>query len=420
MPVQLDKKKVLEALATVRVPGTDQNIVARGLVRNIVFEGNLIKLLVQLDALTAGAKQHLDGAIRDALVKPYPGTPAQLDFAPPVGESRAQAPREQNAPQAGEDFLKNVKQIILVASGKGGVGKSTVAANMAAALHKLGYKVGLCDMDVYGPSIPTLFTITEEPKAGDNFLYPLIANGLKLMSIGYLVDADQAMIWRGPMLHSAIRQFLTQVAWGDLDYLVLDLPPGTGDVQLSISQTVNATGAVVVSTPQALALADVIRAKSMFDKVNVPILGVVENMAYFRAPDTGFIYDLFGRGGAKQMAERMELNFLAEVPMEIHVRELSDRGTPVAWARPESDSGKAFFSLARNVAKLAPVADGTTSAVSPQATLAQLFATAPGSRELFYTALELTPGFDESVTIEELSERRAVPLAELLTFFEQS
>ena len=249
--------------------------------------------------------------------------------------------------------VSQVANFIAVASGKGGVGKSTVAANLAAALAETGAKVGLLDADVYGPSVPLMFGVpeTEKPRVNDDrHIVPLVRYGVKLLSMGFLVDDSRAVIWRGPMVSSAVRQFLGQAAWGELDHLVIDLPPGTGDIQLTLVQTVPLTGAVVVSTPQAVALADARKAVKMFDNVGVPVLGVVENMAYFTPPDLpDRRYHLFGEGGAKDLAAELEVPLLGEVPIEQAAREAGDRGTPVVLAEPESASAVAFREMAARV-----------------------------------------------------------------------
>ena len=267
------------------------------------------------------------------------------DSAPSTGG----APRPQ-APAG----LAGVGAFVAVASGKGGVGKSTVAANLACALAASGKKVGLLDADVYGPSVPLMFGVPadEKPRVNEaRQIVPLVRYGVKLLSMGFLVDDANAVIWRGPMVSSAVRQFLGQAAWGELDVLVLDLPPGTGDIQLTIVQTVPLTGAVVVSTPQAVALADARKAVKMFENVHVPVLGVVENMAYFTPPDLpDRKYYLFGEGGAQRLAAELDVPVLGAVPIEQGTREAGDAGTPVVLAEPESASARAFAEVAERTA----------------------------------------------------------------------
>ncbi len=248
--------------------------------------------------------------------------------------------------------IEGVKHIIAVASGKGGVGKSTTAINLALALADKGFKTGLLDADIYGPSLPRLTgLINQRPRAVEgNKLETLEKFGLKLMSMGFLVDEDRPMVWRGPMVMSAVTQFLRDVLWGSLDVLVVDMPPGTGDAQLTLAQQVPLTGAVIVSTPQDLALVDARKGIEMFTKVGVPILGVIENMSYFIAPDTGKRYDIFGHGGARNEAHHRQVPFLGEIPLDPDVRALSDAGTPVYIARPQSIFSKLYREIAEKLA----------------------------------------------------------------------
>ncbi|HTN51828.1 MAG TPA: Mrp/NBP35 family ATP-binding protein, partial [Anaeromyxobacter sp.] len=244
-----------------------------------------------------------------------------------------------------------VKNIVLVGAGKGGVGKSTVAVNVAVGLARLGAKVGILDADIYGPSIPILTGLTERPTSSDGKrLDPLFAHGVKVMSIGFLIDPDQALIWRGPMVTGALIQLLRDVNWGELDYLILDLPPGTGDVPLTLAQNVRAAGVVLVSTPQDVALADVIRAKLMFDKVSIPVLGLVENMSSFVCPHCRQETPIFAKGGARSAAEKMGIRFLGEVPIDLAIRQGGDEGMPVVAGAPDSPQAHAFLTVSGNVA----------------------------------------------------------------------
>jgi ATP-binding protein involved in chromosome partitioning len=260
---------------------------------------------------------------------------------------RPQVKRQAPAPQAG---IPGVKNIIAVASGKGGVGKSTVAVNLALSLGRLGLKVGLLDADIYGPSVPRLLAITEKPESDGHTLMPIERHGLKTMSIGFLVKEDEAMIWRGPMVQSALSQMLADVAWAPLDVLVLDMPPGTGDAQLTIAQRVPLKGAVIVSTPQDIALIDAKKGIAMFNKTQVPILGVVENMSVFTCPDCGSSHAIFGHGGARETAEQLGAPFLGEIPLVPRIRETSDAGQPISVSAPDSPEAKAFLDLAKKVA----------------------------------------------------------------------
>jgi ATP-binding protein involved in chromosome partitioning len=247
--------------------------------------------------------------------------------------------------------FEEVKHLILVASGKGGVGKSTVATNLALALADRGARVGLLDADVYGPSIPTMLGDAPVEKTPDGTgLLPVERHGIKAISMGYLVSAETAMIWRGPMLASAVTQLVNDVAWGPLDYVIFDLPPGTGDVQLTLAQKLRVTGSVLVTTPQPVALADVMRAKAMFDRVRIQTLGLVENMAYFVCPDCQARHEIFSCGGGEQAAKELEIPFLGRVPIEAAVREAGDAGVPVVRARPDAESAKAFRDIAAALA----------------------------------------------------------------------
>lgn len=253
-----------------------------------------------------------------------------------------------------DDPVPGVAHVVLVMSGKGGVGKSTTAANLALALHRSGYRTGLLDADIYGPSIPTMLGVTGRPVSTDGkTIEPLERFGLKMMSIGFLLeDPKAAVIWRGPMLHGALQQFLKDVAWGDLDFLVLDLPPGTGDVTLSISQRLGVTGAVMVTTPQPVATDDVYKAVSMCRKVNIPVLGVVENMSWF-IDTAGVKHELFGKGGGQAVADFAEAPLLAQIPIDQSVREWGDKGTPVVQAAPDSAVAGAFMKLAEELVTVA-------------------------------------------------------------------
>jgi ATP-binding protein involved in chromosome partitioning len=246
--------------------------------------------------------------------------------------------------------LPNVQNIIAIASGKGGVGKSTTAANLAIALSHLGKKVGLLDADVFGPSLPRLFSITEKPQANiDKKLIPIMKYGIACMSIGFMVSEDSAMIWRGPMVHSALQQMLKDVVWPELDILIIDMPPGTGDAQLTLSQQVKIDGAVIVSTPQDMALIDARRGLAMFSKVQIPVLGFIENMSQFHCPHCGTITDIFHHGGAKKEAEKLDVAFLGEIPLDLSIRVQSDSGVPITISEPDSPITKIYCDIAQNI-----------------------------------------------------------------------
>ena len=266
------------------------------------------------------------------------------------GHSHAPKPAVAKQPPQPQAGIPGVAAIIAVASGKGGVGKSTVAVNLALSLSRLGLKTGLLDADIYGPSLPRLMGITEKPESDGKKLKPIEKHGLKTMSIGFLVEEDQAMIWRGPMVQSALTQMLSDVEWAPLDVLVLDMPPGTGDAQLTIAQRVPLKGAVIVSTPQDIALIDVKKGITMFQKTHVPILGVVENMSMFVCSGCGAQHDIFGHGGARLTAEKLGAPFLGEIPLVPRIRETSDAGTPISVSAPDSAEAMAFMEVAKKVA----------------------------------------------------------------------
>ncbi|HEY3250002.1 MAG TPA: Mrp/NBP35 family ATP-binding protein [Ignavibacteria bacterium] len=250
-------------------------------------------------------------------------------------------------------MLPGVKHTIAVSSGKGGVGKSTVAVNLAAALVKEGYKIGLIDADIYGPSIPMMLGVNERPKitqiGGKNVLLPVVKYGIKLMSIGFMVDEKEAVVWRGPMAASALKQFISDVVWDELDFLLYDMPPGTGDIQLTLTQTIPLTASVIVTTPQEISLIDARKGAKMYEKVNVPVLGIIENMSYYILPGGKKEY-IFGQGGGKKLADELGINFLGEIPLNTAIRIGGDEGKPIILSQPESDEAREFIKTARTVA----------------------------------------------------------------------
>ena len=281
--------------------------------------------------------------------KPRMASHPELKMADVAPTGRPTTPQMGMPPQGQPQniLIPNVKSKIAVASGKGGVGKSTVATNLAIALAQSGARVGLMDADAYGPSIPTMMGAKEQPQTSpEKKLIPIVRHGIKLMSIGFLVPDEQALIWRGPMLHSAVRQFLGDVIWGELDYLIIDLPPGTGDVALSLTQSIPLTGGLIVTTPQDVALADVRRGAAMFDKLGVPILGVVENMSYFACPHCGERTDIFRRAGGVKTSEKLGTRFLGEVPLDAEVCTAGDLGVPIVASHPDSPQSQAFHHIA--------------------------------------------------------------------------
>ncbi|MBA3831754.1 MAG: Mrp/NBP35 family ATP-binding protein [Chthoniobacterales bacterium] len=347
MPLSEDNVK--DALKSVKYPGFSRDIVSFGLLKGIDLGGG--DLVVQLALATndpvipqtiknesEAALRHLEG-VRSAKVR--------IDIqAPPAGSGSA---------GVGATKISGIKHVIAIASGKGGVGKSTVAANLAVALEQTKAAVGLCDCDIYGPSISLMFGTRDRPMATeDNRIIPIEQYGLRLMSMGFLLDDASPAILRGPMVTRYTQQFLRQVEWGTLDYLVLDLPPGTGDIQLTIVQTVALSGVIIVTTPQEVALIDARKASTMFEKVNVPVLGLIENMSYFLSPSDGQRYDIFGSGGGEREARRIRVPLLGQIPIDIATREAGDRGMPVTAEAKDSAVGAEFMKIARRLRELLP------------------------------------------------------------------
>jgi ATP-binding protein involved in chromosome partitioning len=368
----LTQADILRALELVKLPASGQSLSASGRVADILIDGGKVIFAIGIDATEAAAMEPVRKAAESA-VSGLPGVSQVLvgltaDKAPSSAAAQARQQAQRPAPGAGPGGptpkaagVPGVKQIIAVASGKGGVGKSTTTANLAVALSVLGLKVGVLDADIYGPSVPKIFGITGKPRlVSGRTLAPMEAYGLKIMSIGFLIDEETPMIWRGPMVISAITQMLREVAWGELDVLVVDMPPGTGDAQLTMAQQTPLAGAVIVSTPQDLALLDARRGVAMFKKVEVPILGIVENMSYFICPECGTRSDIFAHGGARHEAERLGVPFLGEVPLAMPIRETSDSGRPIVASDPDSAHAKAYLGIARQV--MASMAGGAARA----------------------------------------------------------
>ncbi|SCX04991.1 Cell division inhibitor MinD [Agrobacterium sp. DSM 25558] len=355
---QGDKKQIEQALESVVYPGGDKSIIALGMVSEIFIADAKAYFSITVPADKADDMEPLRLAAEKAALS-VSGLKAAMvaltadrkpGSAPPPKAAPAPGPAKSAPQPRTKAGVPGVGAIIAVASGKGGVGKSTTSVNLALGLQLLGLRVGILDADIYGPSLPRLLKISGRPQQGEGrVIMPMENYGLKVMSMGFLVDEEAAMIWRGPMVQSALMQMLREVAWGELDVLVLDMPPGTGDAQLTIAQQVALAGAVIVSTPQDMALIDARKAVTMFHKVEVPILGVIENMSYFIAPDTGARYDIFGHGGAKAEAERIDVPFLGEVPLTISIRELSDAGTPVVVAEPDGPQAQIYRDIAHKV-----------------------------------------------------------------------
>jgi ATP-binding protein involved in chromosome partitioning len=359
--VAVTTAEVLQALSTVKLAASGASLTSSGRLSDIVIQEGRVMFSIAIDATEAAAMEPVRKAAEDA-VKALPDVGQAFvsltaDRAVPKGPTtqtpeRAgiQPGRPAGAPQARVQSIPGVKHVIAVASGKGGVGKSTTACNLALGLRALGLNVGILDADIYGPSMPKLFGLHGKPRViSGRILEPLEGYGVKVMSIGFMVDEETPMIWRGPMVMSAITQMLREVAWGELDVLVVDMPPGTGDAQLTMAQATPLAGAVIVSTPQDLALLDARRGVAMFRRTEIPILGIVENMATFVCPNCGSVSHIFGHGGARKEAEKLGVPFLGEVPLNMTIRETSDSGRPVTAIDPDGPHGTIYRAMAEQI-----------------------------------------------------------------------
>ena len=334
------EQSIEDALKGVNYPGYSRDIVSFGLVKNIATANGSASIALELTTHNPEVAAQLKAAVETAAttVEGIDRAMVQIKM-PPAGEAPASG-------QAGPNRMPGINKVIAVASGKGGVGKSTCAVNLACVLAQDGGEIGLLDCDIYGPSVPLMMGVNERPLVSpENKLVPLMSHGVKLMSMGFLLEGDQPVIWRGPMIMKTIQQFVMQVDWGTLDYLLIDLPPGTGDAQLSLCQTVPLDGGVIVTTPQEASLGVVRKGIAMFERVNVPILGIVENMSYFTAPN-GDRIEIFGHGGGAAEAKRQGTAFLGEVPLFTEIREGGDSGIPVVVKSPEGAPAQAFGAVA--------------------------------------------------------------------------
>ncbi len=339
----LTQDTVTNALKAVKYPGYSRDIVSFGLVKNVAANNDAVSVTLQLTSGNAELAQQLKADCERA-IKALPGVKlAHVEVKLPTGP---QAAAGAASPLLKPNKVPGIGRLVAVASGKGGVGKSTCSVNLACALKHLGARVGLLDCDIYGPSIPLMMGVRQRPTiSAEEKMVPPENHGVKLMSMGFLVDGDQPVIWRGPMIMKTIQQFFHSVDWGELDYLLIDLPPGTGDAQLSLCQTVPLDGGVIVTTPQEASLGVVRKGIAMFDKVNVPILGIIENMSYFTTP-AGERVEIFGHGGGRAEAQRQGLQFLGEVPIFTEIRIAGDKGEPVVVSAPETPASLAFVHIA--------------------------------------------------------------------------
>ncbi len=344
------KGDVLDALSKVVDPNDKKDLVSSSKVKDIQIDNGKIVVSLAITSPAHHVKNKLETSIKETLEK-------ELSDVKEIAIDFQTAPQPQNQqPPKPQNMLENVKHTIAVASGKGGVGKSTVAVNLAVALAKQGHKVGLLDADIYGPSVPLMLGISEKPQiyqdAKSAKMIPLENYGIKVMSIGFLLDDNAPVIWRGPMASGAVKQFMSDVKWDELDYLIFDLPPGTGDIQLTLVQSIPLTGAVIVTTPQEVSLIDARKGLKMFGRVNVPVLGIIENMSYFVAPDTGKKYDIFGSGGGEKFAKESDVNFLGGIPIDPRIREGGDKGVPIVYDLPDTEHAKSILGIAENLAEV--------------------------------------------------------------------
>jgi ATP-binding protein involved in chromosome partitioning len=340
---QISEQSVLDALRQIKDPDLHKDIVTLGFIKDLKIEGGNVSFRVVLTTPACPVKEEMEGAAREVVGALQGVTSVNVTMDAEVPKGRGLGDKVT---------MPGVRNIVAVSSGKGGVGKSTVAVNLAVSLALDGARVGLMDMDVYGPNVPLMLGASlARPEVEEGRLLPVEAYGVKLMSMAILQPGDKPMIVRGPILHGLVKQFLTDVKWGELDYLIVDMPPGTGDVQLSLAQLVPVQGAVLVTTPQEVAVMDVRRALRMFETVAVPVLGVVENMSYFVAPDTGVRYNIFGEGGGRKLADQYDVPFLGAIPLGLEVREGGDKGVPVVVSQPDSVQAEAFRKVAEEVAR---------------------------------------------------------------------
>jgi len=370
------QESLRDALRDIADPVSGRDIVSAGLVEAIEVRGGLVQVSLltdrtrapQMEPVRALVEQHLarQPGVQNATAVLTSATPAPAPAAPGHDHGHGHGHGHGGA-QGGAapkpKLLEGVKAVVAVASGKGGVGKSTAAVNLAVALAQMGLSVGLLDADIYGPSLPRMLGLHRKPEIEGDKMIPLPAWGLKAMSIGFLVDEETPMIWRGPMVMGALEQMMGQVEWGPLDIMIVDMPPGTGDAQLTMAQRVALAGAVIVSTPQDIALLDARRGVKMFERTRVPVLGLIENMSYYCCPNCNHRAEIFGHGGARAEAHRLGIDFLGEVPLLLDIRTASDAGTPIVAAAPDSEAARAFGEIAQRVwAKVNPVAAGRAPA----------------------------------------------------------
>ena len=356
MATNLTEQAVLAALRAVKDPDLHKDIVTLGFIKDLKIDAGRVGFAIQLTTPACPVKDQMKAQAEAAVMALAGVERVEVEMTASV--------RAVGSPDAGRVPVEGVKNVIAVGAGKGGVGKSTVAVNLALALARCGSRVGILDGDIYGPNIPIMLGVQTQLATDGEKIVPARKHGVQIVSMGFLTSDDAAVIWRGPMLHSAIQQFFREVAWTDLDYLIVDMPPGTGDVALSLSQTVPVAGAVVVTTPQVVAVADTRRAIRMYQKLNVPTLGIVENMSYFVCPGCGRESDLFGKGGGERLAGELDVPFLGSVPLHEPIRVGGDTGVPIVVGDPESAPARAFMHVAERAAAQISIASYRPKAIS--------------------------------------------------------
>ena len=348
----INEDLILEALKEIEDPSQSKDIVSLGLVNSITIKDSNVAVTLEVPVHRGASMEPVRKLTQERVLKINGVTSATVVVTAHENNEKISTFSEDKEDKIEKVLESNVKRFVAIGSGKGGVGKSTTSVNLAIALKLEGYKVGLLDADVYGPSQPRMLGVSGRPASvGGDMVAPLQNFGISLMSMGLLVPDDTAMIWRGPMVQSALTQMLNSVAWGDLDVIVIDLPPGTGDIQISLAQQVNLAGAVIVSTPQDIALLDVVKALTMFQKANVPVLGMIENMSYWSCPDCGRVDHIFGEGGVKAEAKKRNIDLLGEIPISVDVRKSSDAGIPIIISEPESIQSQNYRLIAKSIIK---------------------------------------------------------------------
>lgn len=337
----VSEKEIMEILEKVRDPEIGASIVKMGMVKKVEIKGNEVTVYVDLTTPACPLKDEVESRVKNALSNLKGVGRVNVIVGAKVHSTRTIMP---------EDILPNVKNVIAIASGKGGVGKTTVACNLAIALSNFGAKVGLLDGDIYGPSVPRIIGVKDPPKTDGKKIFPPVANNVKVMSVGFFITEDTPLIWRGPIISNVLRQLIMDVDWGELDYLIVDLPPGTGDIPLTLAQTLPLAGVIIVTTPQPTAYSIATKALQMFKKLNTNIIGIIENMSYFVCPDCGKRHEIFGYGGGKEVAEKMGVPFLGEIPLDPVIRARSDEGYPITIENTKSEASKAYYEIAKKVA----------------------------------------------------------------------